>query len=79
MQDTVSGTVRPTTMDAIATAIIPQNRMATNSREQIIAISATISSSLKMLVVLRMNMDFMCFMRAHYGEHILKMQPFGMT
>eukprot|EP00978_Attheya_sp_CCMP212_P025068 scaffold79886_cov66-Attheya_sp.AAC.1 len=46
IQDTVSGTVRPTTMDAIATAIIPQNLMATNSREQIIAISATISSSL---------------------------------
>eukprot|EP00978_Attheya_sp_CCMP212_P018097 scaffold49124_cov33-Attheya_sp.AAC.1 len=33
----------------------------------------------EMLVVLRMNMDFMCFMREHYGERILKMQPFGMT
>jgi hypothetical protein len=27
----------------------------------------------EMLVVLRMNRDFMCFMREHYGEHILKM------
>eukprot|EP00978_Attheya_sp_CCMP212_P044003 scaffold297181_cov59-Attheya_sp.AAC.1 len=44
--DTVSGTVRPTRMDAIATTIIPQNRMSTNSREQIIAITATVSSSL---------------------------------
>eukprot|EP00978_Attheya_sp_CCMP212_P023251 scaffold70812_cov67-Attheya_sp.AAC.1 len=33
----------------------------------------------EMLVVLCMNRDFMCFMHEHYGEHILKMQPFGMT
>ncbi len=33
----------------------------------------------EMLVVLCMNRDFMCFMREHYGEHIVKMQPFGMT
>eukprot|EP00978_Attheya_sp_CCMP212_P013132 scaffold32855_cov56-Attheya_sp.AAC.1 len=34
-----------------------------------------------LVVVLRMNRDFMCFMHehCHYGEHILKMQPFGMT
>eukprot|EP00978_Attheya_sp_CCMP212_P018422 scaffold50418_cov49-Attheya_sp.AAC.2 len=40
----VSGTVQPYTMDVIATAIIPQNVMAMNSKDQIIAISATISS-----------------------------------
>ena len=44
IQETVSGIVRPITMDAIATAIIPTNRMATNSTKEIIAISATISS-----------------------------------
>eukprot|EP00978_Attheya_sp_CCMP212_P015111 scaffold38867_cov74-Attheya_sp.AAC.1 len=33
----------------------------------------------EMLVALRMNRDFMCFMCEHYGEHILKMQPFCMT
>jgi hypothetical protein len=33
----------------------------------------------EMFVVLRMNRDFMSFMHEHYGEHILKIQPFGMT
>jgi hypothetical protein len=33
----------------------------------------------EMLVVLCMNRDFMPFMREHYGEHIVKMQLFGMT
>ena len=32
-----------------------------------------------MLVVLCMNRDYMCFMREHYGDHILKMQPFSTT
>ena len=33
----------------------------------------------EMLVVLRMDRDCMCFVRENYGEHILKIQPFGMT
>ena len=28
---------------------------------------------------LYMNRDLMCFIREHYWEHIVKMQPFGMT
>ena len=34
---------------------------------------------INMLVTLRMNRDFMEFMREHYGEHVRKEQPFGMT
>eukprot|EP00978_Attheya_sp_CCMP212_P033502 scaffold135312_cov56-Attheya_sp.AAC.1 len=44
VQEMVGATVRPSTMYAIATAIIPRNPMEKNSKDQIIAISATISS-----------------------------------
>ena len=33
----------------------------------------------EMIVVFRMNRYYMFFMREHYGEHILKIQSFGMT
>ena len=33
----------------------------------------------EIIVVICMNRDYMCFMYEHYGEKILKMQPFGMT
>ena len=34
---------------------------------------------LEMLVVLRMNREFMEFMRREYAEEIMKTQPFNMT
>ena len=33
----------------------------------------------EILVVIRMNMDYMWFICEHYGDHILKIQKFGMT
>jgi hypothetical protein len=44
IQETGSGIVRPLSMDAIATAIIPRNITATKTKDEIIAITATISS-----------------------------------
>jgi hypothetical protein len=36
-------------------------------------------SEIEMLVTLRMNREFMEFMREHYGDQIKEKQPFGMT
>ena len=33
----------------------------------------------EIIVVICMNRDYMCFMCEYYREHILKIQPFGMT
>ena len=33
----------------------------------------------EMIVIILVNRDYMCFVCEHYGDHILKIQPFSTT